>query len=70
MNPIIIVHGGAAVVAPERISGKMLGIRQAVSIGYELINSEGSAVDAVETAIVFMENNEYFNAGMFILINY
>lgn len=64
MIPTVLVHGGAGQIAPERVDGKISGVKVAANIGYEVILSGGSALDAVEAAIRSMENNEYFNAGV------
>jgi beta-aspartyl-peptidase (threonine type) len=38
-------------------------VSRAVSIGIELLRSGGSALDAVEAAVLVMEDNSVFNAG-------
>lgn len=58
-----MVHGGAAVIAEERIAGKVAGVKTAAQAGYRVLAGGGTAVDAVEAAIRSMEDDEYFNAG-------
>lgn len=67
-KPIIIVHGGAGV--HERIvedgehpGAIEMGVINAAKIAYELLRHGCSALDAVEAAVVELENNPRFNAG-------
>ena len=63
MNPIIIVHGGAGDIPQSRVKGKLDGMKTSVTAGYEVLRNGGSALDAVEAAVVSMEKDENFNAG-------
>lgn len=63
MKPIIIVHGGAGDIPTSRVQGKLDGVKLAVRAGHEILNKGGTALDAVEAAVVSMEKDEYFNAG-------
>jgi beta-aspartyl-peptidase (threonine type) len=63
MTPAIIVHGGAHAVPPEEESPKKEGCLAAVRAGWEVLESGGSAVDAVEAAIKVLEADASFNAG-------
>ncbi|GLV32980.1 uncharacterized protein CBL_08957 [Carabus blaptoides fortunei] len=63
IEPVVLVHGGAAVIAEERIAGKVSGVKAAAQAGYTVLVQGGTAVDAVEAAIRSMEDNEHFNAG-------
>lgn len=63
MEPIIIVHGGAGDIPQSRVQGKLDGVRVAVREGYQRLRDGGSALDAVEAAVVSMELDENFNAG-------
>lgn len=63
MNPIIIVHGGAGDIPQGRVKGKLDGMKTSVKAGYEVLKNGGSALDAVEAAVVSMEKDENFNAG-------
>lgn len=68
MPPIIIVHGGAGDIPQSRVKGKLDGVKAAVTAGHECLMSGGSALDAVEAAVVYMEEDENFNAGNFLII--
>ncbi|GAB3196935.1 beta-aspartyl-peptidase (threonine type) [Pontibacter aydingkolensis] len=62
----IVVHGGADPDSDHIHSNKKAyeaGIRQAVDEGCMVLEKGGSAVDAVEAAVVSLENNPLLNAG-------
>ncbi len=58
----IVVHGGAGGVPrePERMRS---GAAAAVEAGHAVLAAGGSALDAVEAAIVVLEDDPEFNAG-------
>ena len=67
---VLVVHGGAGTVSEFRINPKLEGVQNAVQIGYEeLLKDNGSALDAVEKAVRYMEDSEYFNAGYGSVLN-
>jgi beta-aspartyl-peptidase (threonine type) len=57
----IVVHGGVTSHKKEEILRS--GVDEAAKAGYEVLSRSGSAVDAVERAVVVMEDNPVFNAG-------
>lgn len=59
--PSIIVHGGAGRFDPGEKHDE--GLRAAASAGWEFLSSGGTAVDAVEAAVVYLEDDPTFNAG-------
>jgi beta-aspartyl-peptidase (threonine type) len=59
----IIVHGGAWYIRTEEWEPHKAGCRAAAVAGYEVLARGGSALDAVETAIIHMEDNPTFDAG-------
>ncbi|CAH1154280.1 unnamed protein product [Phaedon cochleariae] len=69
MSPILIVHGGAGSIPDSRVSEKIIGVKKSVEIGYEVLKNGGSALDAVEAAVRFMEDDESFNAGYGSVLN-
>ncbi|XP_045448522.1 probable isoaspartyl peptidase/L-asparaginase GA20639 [Melitaea cinxia] len=69
MEPIIIVHGGAGDIPQSRVQGKLNGVKASVAVGQKILAQGGSALDAVEAAVVLMENDEYFNAGYGSVLN-
>jgi beta-aspartyl-peptidase (threonine type) len=38
-------------------------VKEAATVGFEILKADGKALDAVEAAVVCMEDNEVFNAG-------
>ncbi len=64
----IIVHGGAGAFAPGKDYEK--GLVEALKAGREMLESGGAAVDAVEAAVVSMEDDPVFNAGLGSSLNW
>jgi L-asparaginase / beta-aspartyl-peptidase len=60
--PSIIVHGGAGAYDPGEEHER--GLITAVEAAWALLAEGGSAADAVEAAIVVMEDDPIFNAGL------
>ena len=60
--PSIIVHGGAGAYEPGRDHER--GLVAAIEAGWALLEDGAGAVDAVEAAIVVMEDDPIFNAGL------
>jgi beta-aspartyl-peptidase (threonine type) len=69
MLPSIIVHGGAWDISPELHDAHRQGTRRAVEAGWAVLRDGGSALDAVEAAIVVMEDDETFDAGRGSFLN-
>lgn len=64
MNPVIVVHGGGASnISKDRKERVRQGIIRAATEGYKILKDGGSAVDAVEGAVTFLEDDPEFNAG-------
>ncbi len=64
----IAVHGGAgtivqALMTPEKETAYLSGLAQAIQAGYKVLAQNGSALDAVEAAVIALENFPLFNAG-------
>src|SRR5689334_14535872 len=62
MGLAIIVHGGAGAMAPDRHEEAAAGCREAALAGWAILRQGGSALDAVQAAIVALEDNPGFNA--------
>jgi beta-aspartyl-peptidase (threonine type) len=63
MGLALIVHGGAGAIPPENYEGARAGCRAAAQAGWGVLRAGGSAVEAVQAAIVALENDPRFNAG-------
>ena len=59
----MIVHGGAGLIPDDRKKAASTGCRAAVEAGWRALLAGGSALDAVQTAIMALEDNPGFNAG-------
>jgi beta-aspartyl-peptidase (threonine type) len=69
MQPSIIVHGGAWDIPADLHEAHRQGTRQAIETGWAVLAAGGSALDAVEAAIICMEDNETFDAGRGSFLN-
>ena len=67
-NYAIVIHGGAGTVIREN-TPKILQekyenkLREALEVGYSILENGGNSVDAVEKTIKILEDSELFNAG-------
>jgi len=64
----IAIHGGAGTMARERMSDEQqaeyrAALARALDAGAAVLAEGGSALDAVEAAIVLLEDDPHFNAG-------
>lgn len=62
-EPVLLVHGGAWAMPDNAVAAHEAGIANALAAGYALLEKGASAVDAVEAAVVVMEDDETFDAG-------
>ena len=65
-HPVIVVHGGAGWshgTSDEKQHAIKSGLKKALDTGFSILQSGGSSLDAVEAAIVILEDNPVFNAG-------
>jgi L-asparaginase / beta-aspartyl-peptidase len=69
VKPSIIVHGGAWDIPADLQQAHRQGTCHAVELGWEVLAKGGSALDAVEAAIVAMEDDETFDAGRGSFLN-
>jgi beta-aspartyl-peptidase (threonine type) len=63
MKPSLIVHGGAWDIPDEAVEACHDGCRNALAAGWRILNSGGSAVEAVEAAVMALEDDPVFDAG-------
>jgi beta-aspartyl-peptidase (threonine type) len=64
MKPALIVHGGAWDIPDASIEACRAGCRRALEAGWAILSPGGSALDAVEAAIVALEDDPVFDAGV------
>jgi beta-aspartyl-peptidase (threonine type) len=63
MKPALIVHGGAWDIPDEAVDACNSGCQRALAAGWSILSGGGSALDAVEAAIVVLEDDPIFDAG-------
>src|SRR4030088_2930526 len=68
-NPVLVIHGGAWAVPDDMVDAHIRGGRNAVAAGWRMLSRGGSALDAVEEAVVVMEDDETFDAGRGSFLN-
>ena len=68
-NPVLVVHGGAWDIPDAMVEAHLAGVRNAAAAGWRALERGGSALDAVEEAIVIMEDDETFDAGRGSFLN-
>src|SRR5580698_576879 len=64
MKPSLILHGGAWNIPDEAVEDCRDGIRRALKAGWKILSAGGAAIDAVEAAIVILEDDPTFDAGI------
>jgi L-asparaginase / beta-aspartyl-peptidase len=64
LKPSFIIHGGAWDIPDEAVEDCRRGIRRALEVGWKILNAGGPAIDAVEAAIVWLEDDLTFDAGI------
>jgi beta-aspartyl-peptidase (threonine type) len=68
-EPVLLVHGGAGDIPDDATDMYVAGVRAALDAGWAILEGGGSAVDAVEAAIVVMEDDGAFDAGRGSVLN-
>lgn len=63
ITPSLIVHGGAGQIEGESRPAHADGTRRAAEIGWKILLDGGTALDAVEQAVRYLEEDSTFNAG-------
>lgn len=64
----IAIHGGAGTIlkkdlTPEKETAYLAALNEALDLGYSVLEKGGSSLDAVEQAVISLENSPLFNAG-------
>jgi beta-aspartyl-peptidase (threonine type) len=68
-DPVLVVHGGAWAMPDDMVEAHLHGVRNALSTGWRVLERGGGALDAVEAAVVIMEDDETFDAGRGSFLN-
>lgn len=69
-NPVLVIHGGAWAIPDDMVEAHLTGVRNALAAGWHALSRGGTALDAVEEAVVVMENDETFDAGRGSFLNH
>jgi beta-aspartyl-peptidase (threonine type) len=65
----LIVHGGAWDIPDDEVDEHQAGCRQALEIGWQVLQAGGTALDAVEAAVRALEDAPIFDAGVGSVLN-
>jgi len=57
------VHGGAWAIPDDMVDAHLRGVKAAIAAGWRALEKGASSLDAVEAAIVVMEDDDTFDAG-------
>jgi L-asparaginase / beta-aspartyl-peptidase len=73
-DPVLVVHGGAWAMPDDMVEAHIHGVRNALAAGWRVLQDGnsgrgGPALDAVEEAVVIMEDDETFDAGRGSFLN-
>lgn len=68
-RPVLVVHGGAWAIPDDMVDAHLAGVRNAIAAGWRALERGASALDAVEEAVVIMEDDETFDAGRGSFLN-
>jgi L-asparaginase / beta-aspartyl-peptidase len=63
MKPALIVHGGAWDIPDAAVPACKAGCERALTAGWRILQAGGSALDAIEAAVVILEDDSVFDAG-------
>ena len=71
----IVIHGGAGTILKENMTLEIEekyknALKEAVVIGYEILNDGGTSQKAVEKTINYLEDSPLFNAGKGAVLNF
>jgi L-asparaginase / beta-aspartyl-peptidase len=69
-NPVLVVHGGAWAIPDDMVEAHVNGVRNAMAAGWGVLSRGGTSLDAVEEAVVIMEDDETFDAGRGSFLNH
>ncbi len=68
-DPVLVVHGGAWAMPDDMVEAHIRGVNNALAAGWRVLERGGPALDAVEEAVVIMEDDETFDAGRGSFLN-
>jgi beta-aspartyl-peptidase (threonine type) len=69
VSPVLLVHGGAWAIPNDMVEAHLRGVRNALDAGWNVLSAGGSALDAIEAAVVVLEDDDTFDAGRGAFLN-
>ncbi len=69
VDPVILVHGGAWAIPNDMVDAHRRGVEAAAAAGWDILRKGGSSLDAIEAAVVAMEEDDTFDAGRGSFLN-
>src|SRR5271166_5529664 len=69
VDPVFLLHGGAWAIPDGDVEAHVRGVEAACAQGWQVLRGGGSCLDAVEAAVVAMEEDETFDAGRGSFLN-
>src|SRR5690606_37551714 len=63
MKPSLIIHGGAWDWSDDLDAPKAESLKKAISLAWDILQNGGSALDAIEKAVNWLEDDPLFDAG-------
>jgi L-asparaginase / beta-aspartyl-peptidase len=68
-DPVLVIHGGAWAMPDDMVEAHLRGVRNALAAGWRVLERGGPALDAIEDAVIVMEDDETFDAGRGSFLN-
>ena len=62
-DPVLLIHGGAWAIPGDVHQATERGLKKSLAAGWGVLSRGGSALEAVEEAVVVMEDDDSFDAG-------
>ncbi len=69
LKRVVIVHGGAWKIPKELQKPSRKGVKESARLAMKCLMNNGSALDAVELAVRYLEDNPHFDAGTGSVLN-
>uniref|UniRef100_A0A673FP69 Uncharacterized protein n=1 Tax=Sinocyclocheilus rhinocerous TaxID=307959 RepID=A0A673FP69_9TELE len=63
MKTVIVVHGGVWAIPDMLAEASVAGVKNAAQAGNAILRNGGTATDAVEKAVRYLEDDPTFDAG-------
>jgi beta-aspartyl-peptidase (threonine type) len=68
-DPVLVIHGGAWAMPDDMVDAHIRGVNNALAAGWRILERGGPALDAIEEAVVVMEDDDTFDAGRGSFLN-